>query len=171
MYMSSNTKGALPVLAEHTTIGREWESSYVKVHMAPQSGSRAKVYSGLDGSSLVRQLPAAQARHVLPQLCRGNQLHSGLQAWRSFLKAGALLVREGVNSGEFYTLLRGWAFRYRTLSNGKRQILNFLLPGDFIGLQEKLGAHSSSGVEVLSDAISAGFPASGCGTCIATTLH
>lgn len=74
------------------------------------------------------------------------------------LKAGSLLVREGVISGEFYTLLRGWAFRYRTLSNGKRQILNFLLPGDFIGLQEKLGAHASNGVEVLSDAIFCRFP-------------
>jgi CRP/FNR family transcriptional regulator, anaerobic regulatory protein len=55
-------------------------------------------------------------------------------------------------------LLRGWAFRYRTLSNGKRQILNFLLPGDFIGLQEKLGAHSSNGVEMLSDARLCRFP-------------
>lgn len=75
------------------------------------------------------------------------------------LKGGSLLVREGVHSGEFYTLLRGWAFRYRTLSDGKRQILNFLLPGDFIGLQEKLGAHSSCGVEVLSDARFCRFPA------------
>lgn len=74
------------------------------------------------------------------------------------VKAGDLLVREGVNSGEFYTLLRGWAFRYRTISNGNRQILNFLLPGDFIGLQEKLGAHASNGVEVLTDARFCRFP-------------
>ncbi len=74
------------------------------------------------------------------------------------LKAGNLLVREGVSSGELYTLLQGWAFRYRTLSNGNRQILNFLLPGDFIGLQEKLGAHSSNGVEILSDARFCRFP-------------
>lgn len=69
------------------------------------------------------------------------------------LKAGNLLVREGVISGDLHTLLRGWAFRYRTLGNGKRQILNFLLPGDFIGLQERLGTQSSSGVEVLTDAV------------------
>ncbi|MEO8313510.1 MAG: Crp/Fnr family transcriptional regulator [Pseudomonadota bacterium] len=69
------------------------------------------------------------------------------------IKAGNLLVRESVISGELYTLLRGWAFRYRTLGNGKRQILNFLLPGDFVGLQERLGTHSSSGVEALTDAV------------------
>src|SRR5689334_19681880 len=76
----------------------------------------------------------------------------GFKRGEVFIKAGSLLVREGVMSGELYTLLRGWAFRYRTLGNGKRQILNFLLPGDFIGLQERLGAQSNSGVEVLSDA-------------------
>jgi CRP/FNR family transcriptional regulator, anaerobic regulatory protein len=69
------------------------------------------------------------------------------------LKAGNLLVREGVMSGELHTLLRGWAFRYRTLGNGRRQILNFLLPGDFVGLQERLGTQTSSGVEVLTDAV------------------
>jgi CRP/FNR family transcriptional regulator len=77
------------------------------------------------------------------------------------LKAGSALVREGVSSGELYTLLRGWAFRFRTLSNGSRQILNFLLPGDFIGLQERLDAHSTNGVEMLTDARVCRFPAEG----------
>lgn len=75
------------------------------------------------------------------------------------LPAGALLSREGVSNGEFHTLLEGWAFRYRTLSSGARQILNFLLPGDFIGLQEKLGAHALHGVELLTDARLCRFPA------------
>jgi CRP/FNR family transcriptional regulator, anaerobic regulatory protein len=77
----------------------------------------------------------------------------GFKRGEVHIKAGNLLVREGVISGELYTLLRGWAFRYRTLGNGKRQILNFLLPGDFIGLQERLGTQASSGVEVLTDAV------------------
>lgn len=76
------------------------------------------------------------------------------------LPAGALLSREGVNVGELHTLLEGWAFRFRTLSSGARQILNFLLPGDFIGLQEKLGAHALHGVELLTDARLCRFPSS-----------
>jgi CRP/FNR family transcriptional regulator len=75
------------------------------------------------------------------------------------LPAGALLTREGVSTGEFHTLLSGWAFRFRTLSSGARQILNFLLPGDFIGLQEKLGAHALHGVELLTEARLCRFPA------------
>ncbi len=75
------------------------------------------------------------------------------------LGAGAVLSREGVNIGQLHTLLEGWAFRFRTLSSGARQILNFLLPGDFIGLQERLGAHSSHGVELLTTARLCRFPA------------
>lgn len=103
--------------------------------------------------------PLRQLGTFSPNTAEEISFIQGFKRGEVSLKAGSLLVREGVNSGEFYTLLRGWAFRYRTLSDGKRQILNFLLPGDFIGLQEKLGAHSSSGVEVLSDARFCRFPA------------
>lgn len=66
------------------------------------------------------------------------------------LPAQARLIREGATRAELYTLLDGWAFRFRTLSSGERQILNFLLPGDFIGLQQKLDAQYPFGVELLT---------------------
>lgn len=65
--------------------------------------------------------------------------------------AGDAIVREGESGGELYTLLSGWAFRYRSLSDGRRQIFNFLLPGDFVGLQDQLGSASSHGVEALTE--------------------
>jgi CRP-like cAMP-binding protein len=37
-----------------------------------------------------------------------------------------------------FTLFSGWAFRARWLPNGSRQILNILLPGDLIGVEEYL---------------------------------
>jgi CRP/FNR family transcriptional regulator len=74
------------------------------------------------------------------------------------LPAGTQVRREGAIGGDYYTLLRGWAFRYRTLSSGARQILNFLLPGDFIGLQEKLTATASHGVELLTESVLCRFP-------------
>lgn len=66
------------------------------------------------------------------------------------LAAGSTLVREGERSDALFTLLDGWAFRYRSLSDGRRQILNFLLPGDFIGLQERVGETSPVGIEMLT---------------------
>lgn len=66
------------------------------------------------------------------------------------VKAGEQIMREGACNGELYTVLSGWAFRYRMLSDGRRQIFNFLLPGDFIGLQDQLGQASPHGVEALT---------------------
>lgn len=63
---------------------------------------------------------------------------------------GALIIAEGLPSEDLYTLYSGWAFRFKTLSDGRRQILNFLLPGDFIGLQEKLTDVSPHGVEAIT---------------------
>lgn len=74
------------------------------------------------------------------------------------IKAGQPVLREGACTGELYTLLSGWAFRYRTLSDGRRQIFNFLLPGDFIGLQDQLGQASPHGVEALTDSELCVFP-------------
>ncbi|WP_211856000.1 Crp/Fnr family transcriptional regulator [Plastoroseomonas hellenica] len=67
------------------------------------------------------------------------------------LPAGAVILAEGEASDRLFTLLSGWAFRFMTLSDGRRQILNILLPGDLIGLQGELMAASTHGVETLTD--------------------
>ena len=49
--------------------------------------------------------------------------------------AGTTLMLEGSNSAQLYTPLEGMGLRYKTLLDGSRQVINFVLPGDFIGLQ------------------------------------
>jgi CRP-like cAMP-binding protein len=44
------------------------------------------------------------------------------------------------NGDCLYTLLSGWAYRYKRLPSGKRQVLDFLLPGDLIGLHSRMTA-------------------------------
>lgn len=68
-------------------------------------------------------------------------------------KAGALVIDEGQKVAPLYTLLAGWAFRFKTLSDGRRQILNFLLPGDFIGVQHKMADVAAHGVMALTDVV------------------
>lgn len=53
---------------------------------------------------------------------------------RCELAPGAMLVREGEANDCAYALLSGWAIRFRTLDDGRRQILNVVLPGDMLAL-------------------------------------
>lgn len=64
----------------------------------------------------------------------------------------ATLIHEGQIDAALYTLLSGWAFRFKTLSDGRRQILGFLLAGDFVGVQQKMGDSAAHGVTTLTDA-------------------
>lgn len=66
-------------------------------------------------------------------------------------RAGSTLIRERQRNSQLFTLYAGWAFRYKTLADGRRQILNFLLPGDLIGLQQEFGGDAAHGVELLTD--------------------
>ncbi|MEQ8896810.1 MAG: Crp/Fnr family transcriptional regulator [Roseovarius sp.] len=48
---------------------------------------------------------------------------------------GTTLMLEGSNSPQLYTVLDGMGLRYKTLEDGERQVVSFVMPGDFIGLQ------------------------------------
>ena len=69
------------------------------------------------------------------------------------VNAGETLIHEGQTDAPLYTLLRGWAFRFKTLRDGRRQILSFLLAGDFIGVQQKMSDAAAHGVDTLTDAV------------------
>lgn len=43
------------------------------------------------------------------------------------------IYSEGDALGDILFLREGWAFRYRLLGDGRRQVVNFLIPGDLIG--------------------------------------
>lgn len=65
--------------------------------------------------------------------------------------AGGAIIVEGEHSPHIYTVLSGWGFRYKTLEDGRRQILNFLLPGDLVGLQTALFDEMQHSAEAISD--------------------
>ncbi|WEK05077.1 MAG: Crp/Fnr family transcriptional regulator [Candidatus Devosia phytovorans] len=65
-------------------------------------------------------------------------------------ETGTTLIAEGSHSAHLYTLLSGWAFRYKSLPDGRRQILNYMLPGDLIGLQGTVIGEMQHSVEALS---------------------
>lgn len=48
------------------------------------------------------------------------------------------VVREGEAPRDMHVILSGWAYRYKTLEDGRRQILAFFLPGDVCDLNMHL---------------------------------
>jgi CRP/FNR family transcriptional regulator len=92
--------------------------------------------SGVDDASaaseegLVRYRPA-----ILEQLSRGSiALQHAIASRRRNVPAQSDLTRGKDLHNEIGALLKGWACRYRLLSDGRRQILDVYLPGDLIGL-------------------------------------
>ncbi len=46
-----------------------------------------------------------------------------------------VVLNEGEDSRYLYTALEGLGLRYKTVAGGRRQVIGFTYPGDFIGLQ------------------------------------
>ena len=63
---------------------------------------------------------------------------------------GTTILVEGSHSAHLYTVLEGTAFRYKLLVDGRRQILNFVMPGDLIGLQGILMGEMQHSIEALT---------------------
>lgn len=74
------------------------------------------------------------------------------------VEPGTSILLEGNSSAHVYTVLSGWAFRYKTLPDGRRQILNFAMPGDFLGLQAAMMKEMDHSVEALSSIVLCIFP-------------
>lgn len=75
----------------------------------------------------------------------------------SQLKSGELAVDpktrildEGANSPHVFTVLEGWGLREKTLADGRRQIMNFVMPGDLLGLQSAMFDVMDHSVEALT---------------------
>jgi CRP-like cAMP-binding protein len=56
------------------------------------------------------------------------------------------ILSPGEASDVFFTLFEGWAFKYQALEDGRRQIIDFLLPGDILGLHSSFNGGARHGV-------------------------
>lgn len=63
---------------------------------------------------------------------------------------GTILLMEGSSSPQLFTVLEGMGLRYKTLEDGSRQVLNFVFPGDFIGLQAGVMGEMRHSVEAVT---------------------
>jgi CRP/FNR family transcriptional regulator, anaerobic regulatory protein len=74
------------------------------------------------------------------------------------LRPGETLLDDGEENEHLFTLLQGWMFRHKSLPDGRRQILNYAMPGGFIGLQASVFGEMQHTVEALTDVTLCIFP-------------
>lgn len=60
---------------------------------------------------------------------------------------GTPLLSEGSNAPQLYTALSGMGLRYKLLEDGRRQVISFVFPGDFLGLQAGVMREMNHSVE------------------------
>lgn len=107
---------------------------------------------------------------MLDPLVRKLAIHSDLSAdereavqslphHRRPLNAHAQLLRDGEPARHCSVLLDGYAFRYKLLPEGGRQIVNVLMRGDLVGVQRALFGRANHGVEMLTAGTVAEIPA------------
>lgn len=66
-------------------------------------------------------------------------------------RPGDELISQNTNYRDIYILNSGWAARERLIENGRRQIINFVLPGDFACFNACLFKRSAHAVRAITE--------------------
>lgn len=79
--------------------------------------------------------------------------------WQHYRAArpGEQIIVRNQTSDDVFVLCDGWAFRFFQLSNGRRQILNFLLPGDLFSTVAVFEDRPNFSAQALTEARLSGF--------------
>lgn len=76
-----------------------------------------------------------------------------LRSERRTAPAGSTVIRAGGAGARVRTIVSGWGFRFRTLTDGRRQILDILLPGDTFGLETLFGESTDTCVQAATNMV------------------
>ncbi|MCF8879030.1 Crp/Fnr family transcriptional regulator [Hyphobacterium sp. SN044] len=75
---------------------------------------------------------------------------TGLSHVLKQMPRGKTIITEGEVIRRIHVIQKGWAIRKRILEDGRRQIINFLLPGDVFDLQAMIDSKSDHGIETIT---------------------
>jgi CRP-like cAMP-binding protein len=76
------------------------------------------------------------------------------------MRPGQEIVSEGKRCASVFLITEGIAMRYRILRDGQRQILNFLVPGDFAGIASSRFENAVFTIRTLTPTVVSPIPAS-----------
>jgi CRP-like cAMP-binding protein len=104
----------------------------------------------MDSTPLTRKLKAFVALTSV-ELEVLERLHQRRRVFR----AGRDLVHQGQSEQAAYILSEGWVCSYKLQMDGSRQIVDFQIPGDFLGLRSVLLHTSDHSVEPIGEIVAA----------------
>jgi CRP-like cAMP-binding protein len=99
-------------------------------------------------------IPSALARKLQSFTDLSEKETSAIDALHKRRKkfvAGQDMVSQGLCDQSAYILTSGWACSYKILEDGQRQIVDFQIPGDFLGLRSILLNVSDHSIEPVTD--------------------
>ena len=115
------------------------------------------------GPRMAGRVPCAEC--PLAECAGLRPLDAAQIEWMQAFKQGELRIErgtdvlvQGLRSAHIYTVLDGVLMRYKLLEDGRRQIVNFMFPGDLVGLQAAMGEPLSHSVEAVTPATLCIFP-------------
>lgn len=97
--------------------------------------------------------PTCSVRKLALYSCFDEQGMRDIQALRRTVRhfpAGKMILSAGERFTAVGTVVEGWAFRFKLLPDGKRQIFSHFLPGDFITVEALQDAHARSSIRALT---------------------
>jgi CRP-like cAMP-binding protein len=91
---------------------------------------------GTNPAASARKVPRFDQRLIprLPPLISDVTALLDLETGSRNFRPGQEIVSEGRRCNSVFLIIEGFAIRHRILRDGQRQIVNFLLPGDFAGV-------------------------------------
>jgi len=84
---------------------------------------------------------------------------------------GSRLFEEGVVRSHLLVLVRGWAYAYRTMSDGRQHVVEIYVAGDVIGLAEVWRRVPGPGVATLTEASTASVSHADAVSCASRSSH
>lgn len=109
--------------------------------------------------------PITQEARATPVCRRGHSVDGLATTDLQFLAGraeimpkGQLLESEGWPQKEIYVVKDGWAMRHKDLPDGRRQVLDFVLPGDLVGVEAGALQRADHTVTALTDIVVSRFP-------------
>lgn len=96
---------------------------------------------------------------IAPSSADQHRLVSRYRAGDRKIEAGRDLFSIGSSGGAIFNLLDGWVALYTLLEDGRRQIVQFALPGAVLGILPSKRAQATFGAQALTDVVVSVIPA------------